>query len=137
MGVVGGLVFLGFEVQQNTTQLRTEASYSVSEALSKLNAAVYNDPVLADVLVRGEQDIALLDETELRQFSLYQFDRINLAQHIEVLKQAGVTDIHFPYVDFLEKDFHSKAGLQQFLVLVDEEWEGSRELYNRFLLDHE
>ncbi len=49
VGVVGGLVFLAFEVQQSTTQLRADSSYSVNEALSMLNAAVYNDPILADI----------------------------------------------------------------------------------------
>ena len=130
LGVVGGLVFLGYEVQQNTTQLRAESSYSVNEALSMLNAAIYNDPILADILERGEKDLFSLDATERRQFVSYQFDRINLAIHIQALEKDGLFDIHFPYVNFLIQQFRSNSGLQEFLVLVEEEWEGSRDLYD-------
>jgi len=133
-GVVGGLIFLGYEVQQNTTQLRAESSYSINEALSMMNSAIYNDPVLADILERGEKDLFSLTDTERRQFNSYQFDRINLAIHIRALEKDGVTDIHFPYVDFLTNQFRSNPGLQQFLVLVDDEWEGSRVLYDKMLI---
>ena len=131
LGVIGGLVFLGFEVQQNTTQLRAESSYSVNDALSAINSAIYNDPVLAEILERGEADLSSLDSTESRQFVSYQFDRINLAIHILQLEEDGVYEVHFPYVEFLIQQFHSNPGLQDFLVLVEDQWAGSRELYNR------
>lgn len=99
-----------------------------------LNAAIYNDPTLADILERGEADFSVLDPTEQRQFISYQFDRINLAIHIRELEEDGLTEIHFPYVDFLVQQFRSNPGLQQFLIAVDEEWEGSRELYDRMLI---
>ena len=126
-----GLIFLGFEVQQNTTQLRTESSYSVNEALSMLNAGVYNDGILANILERGEKNLSSLDPAERRQFVAYQFDRINLAIHIQSLEADGISDIHFPYVDFLIAQYQSKQGLQEFLVLIESEWAGSRELYDR------
>jgi hypothetical protein len=131
VGVVGGLIFLGYEVQQNTTQLRSESSYSVNEALSMMNSAIYSDQILADIVERGEKELSSLDETERRQFIAYQFDRINLAIHIRALERDGLTDIHFPYLKFLTKQFHSNPGLQEFLIFVDEEWEGSRELYDQ------
>ena len=137
VGVVGGLVFLAFEVQQSTTQLRADSSYSVNEALSMLNAAVYNDPILADILERGEKDLFSLDATERRQFISYQFDRINLAIHIQALEKDGLTEIHFPYVDFLVQQFRSNPGLQEFLVLVEEEWKGAQDLYDRLRTDAE
>jgi hypothetical protein len=131
VGVIGGLIFLGLEVRQNTTQVRSESSYSINEALSMMNSAIYNDPGLADILERGEKDLFSLNETERRQFISYQFDRINLAIHIRALEQDGLTDIHFPYVEFLTKQFRSNPGLQEFLLLVDDEYEGDRELYDQ------
>jgi len=133
-GVVGGLIFLGYQVHQNTIQMRTESSYSINEALSMMNAGIYNDPVFADVMVRGEADFLSLDQTERAQFIAYQFDRINLAIHYQALKKEGLTDIHFPYDQFLIKQFRSKPGLQQFLRSVDEDWEGSRELFDQMLV---
>ena len=133
-GVIAGLIFLGYEIRQNTTQLRAEALYSINEAISTLNAGVYNDAVLADIKVRGEADFSSLNQIEREQFSMYQFDRINLAELYLSLKDEGLTDIHFPFVQFLIRDFRSKPGLQQFLKYVDEDWEGSRYLYDQMLV---
>ena len=133
-GVIAGLIFLGYEIRQSTTQLRAEAWYSISEAISMQNAGVYNDPVLADIKVRGEADFLSLNQTEREQFSAFQFDRINLAEYYMGLKDEGLTDIHFPYDQFLIRDFRSKPGLQQFLKYVDEGWEGDRDLYDQMLV---
>ena len=133
-GVIAGLIFLGYEIRQNTTQLRAEALYSINEAISMLNAGVYNDAVLADIKVRGEADFLSLNQIEREQFSMYQFDRINLAELYLSLKDEGLTDIHFPFDQFLIRDFRSKPGLQQFLKYVDEDWEGSRYLYDQLLV---
>lgn len=131
LGVVGGLVFVGFEVQQNTTQIRAEASYSINESLSNLNSAIYNDSVFADIVVRGEERLSSLSPTEQRQFKVYQYDRINLAIYVLELEDDGLAQLHFPYVDRLAQDFHRSPGLQEFLVLVEDEWVGHPELYER------
>ena len=131
LGVVGGLVFVGLEVQQNTTQIRAEASYSINEALGILNSAIYNDPVFADMVVRGEKSFSSLTEVEQRQFSAYQYDRVNLAIHVLTLEDEGLSEVHFPYVDRLAQDFHGSPGLQAFLVFVEDDWVGHRELYER------
>ncbi len=131
LGVVGGLVFVGYEVQQNTTQIRAEASYSINEALSVLNSAIYNDPVFADIVVRGEKEFFSLNPTEQRQFNAYQYDRLNLARHVLTLEDQGLAQVHFPYVDRLVKDFHRNPGLQEFLVFIEDERVGEPELYER------
>lgn len=133
-GVIAGLVFLGYEIRQNTTQLRAEASYSINEALSMLNAGVYNDPVFADIKVRGEADFMSLNQTERAQFVAFQFDRINLAIHYLALKEEGLSNIHFPYDQFLIREFRTKPGLQQFLRFIDEDWAGRRDLYDQLLV---
>ena len=101
IGVLGGFLFVAYEIQQNTAQLRAEASYSINEALSSLNSAEYSDQAFADVLNRGEQDLDSLDPAEARQFFIFQFDRINLALHISELEEDGLHDVHFPYREFL------------------------------------
>ena len=131
LGVVGGLVFVGFEVQQNTTQIRAEASYSINEALSNLNSAIYNDPVFADIVMRGEKEFFSLNPTEQRQFNAYQYDRLNLARHVLTLDDQGLSQVHFPYVDRLVKDFHRNPGLQEFLIFIEDERVGEPELYER------
>jgi hypothetical protein len=32
LGVIGGLFFLGYEIRQNTSQMRAEAAYSINES---------------------------------------------------------------------------------------------------------
>ena len=132
-GVIAGLVFLGFEIQQNTTQLRAEASYSINEALSMLNAGVYNDSVFADIMVRGDADFYSLNQTERAQFIAFQFDRINLMIHYLELKKEGLTGIHFPYDEFMVNEFHSKPGLQEFLLFVEDTWVGAPDVYDALL----
>jgi len=129
-GVIGGLVFLGYETQQNTLQLRAEASYSINEALSMMNSGIYNDPIMANIKLRGEADLSSLTPTALQQFIAHQFDRINLAIHVLALEEEGLSDIHFPYIDFLVDQYHENPGLQEFLVLVKDNWKGSEDLYD-------
>ena len=137
LGVVAGLVFVGLEVQQNTTQIRADASNSINEALSVLNSAIYNDPVFADIVVRGEKSYSSLTETEQRQFEAYVYDRVNLATHVIKLEGDGLTQVHFPYVDRLAQDFHRSPGIQEFLISIEDEWVGERELYERLRIRDE
>ena len=131
LGVVAGLVFVGYEVQQNTTQIRADASYSVNEALSTLNSAIYNDAVFANIVVKGENDYSSLSSTEQRQFNAYQYDRINLATYVLDLEDDGLSQIHFPYVERLVQDFHRSPGLQEFLISIENDWVGESDLYER------
>lgn len=135
LSVLGGLIFLGYETRQNTMQLRAQASNSVTEGLSRVNAAIFSDPVLADLVRRGEQDLSSLTPTEAEQFRAYEFDRINLAIEVMTLERDGVADVQFPYVEFLVRQFHSKPGLQAFLVSVKDKWVGAPELYEMLRSD--
>ena len=137
LGVVGGLVFVGYEVQQNTTQIRAEASYSINEALSILNSAIYNDPIFADIVVRGEKEFSSLSPTEQRQFNAYQYDRLNLAVYVLSLEDVGLSEVHFPYVERLVQDFHRSPGLQEFLVFVEDDLVRHSELYERLRIKDE
>lgn len=96
-----------------------------------LNSAVYNDAVLADIVLRGEKDLSSLNPTEQEQFVAFQFDRINLAIHILTLENEGLADVHFPLVEFLIQEYERKPGFQEFLVLVEDDWVGAPELYER------
>ena len=137
VAIVGSLIFVGMEVQQNTTQIRAEASYSINEALSVLNSAIYNDPVFADIVMRGEKEFFSLNPTEQRQFNAYQYDRLNLARHVLTLEDQGLSQVHFPYLDRLVKDFHRSPGLQEFLRFIEDERVGEPELYERLRIRDE
>jgi hypothetical protein len=44
LGVIGGLVFVGYEVRQNTAQLRADSSRSITETVNALNEGLYSNP---------------------------------------------------------------------------------------------
>ena len=137
LGVIVGLIFLGLQIKQNTSQMRANTSFNINQSVSILNSAWYNNPVLSDILLRGENDFSSLDTIERTQFIKYQFDRINLGIHVLALERDGLSEIHFPYVDFLVQEFHGKPGNQELLVFLDAIWVGSRELYEKLLLKKE
>ena len=129
--VIVGLIFLTLQIKQNTTQLRANASFTINESISMMNSSEYNNPILSDILNRGEENLTSLNPTELRQFIAYQWDRINLAIHMLILEEEGLSDLHFPYVTFLIQQYHNKPGLQEFIVSVEHTWVGDKKLYFR------
>jgi hypothetical protein len=135
--VVASLIFVGFEVRQNTSQLRTEAARAVTEMVNDLNASLYSDAALAEIVEKGTQDFDALDKIELAQFELFQFARLNIADYIVDLEREGVSDLSFRYVDYIARDFNTKPGLQAFMRKHAETYVGSPALLARLLNDQE
>jgi hypothetical protein len=136
-GVIAGLVILAYEIRQNTSQIRAEASYSIDQSVELLNQAVFQDEAFADLLVRGEQSFQNLAPTEQRRLTAYFFTEINLADYIIGLEEAGLADLHFDYVEFKISEFNSAAGRKEFVDSVLTETGpdnfGSQELYQRLV----
>jgi len=131
VGVLGGLVFVGFEVRQNTSQLRAESSHSITASVNEMNAGIYSDSTLAELLLRGEQDLESLSAIERVRFEAFQYSRLNVAEYIQDLENEGVTDLNFRFVDFVVRDFTSKPGLQAFISEIEDKYVGSDELLAR------
>ncbi len=135
LGVIGGLVFVGYEVRQNTVQLRAESSQSITEAVNSINAGVYSDPELAAILQRGTVDLAVLNAVERDQFDAFQFARLNIAEYALDLEREGVSDLNFRYVEWTVREFNTKPGLRAFIRKHEETYVGSDELLSRLLDD--
>lgn len=133
LGVLGGLVFVGLEIRQNTSQLRVEASQTITASVNELNAGVYGDAGLADLLKRGEQNLETLDAIERRRFDAFQFSRLNIAEYVLDLKTEGVSNLNFRFVDYVVRDFQTKPGLQEFMREYEETYVGSEELLSRLI----
>jgi len=133
LGVIGGLIFVGYEVRQNTVQLRAESSQSITESVNALNAGVYADPVLAEILLRGSGNLTALDALERAQFDAFQFARLNIAEYVLDLEREGVSDLNFRYVEFIVREFNTKPGLRAFIREYEKVYVGSDELLNRLL----
>lgn len=135
--VVASLVFVGYEVRQNTSQLRTDAARSVTEMVNHLNAGIFSDAALAVIVRKGAWDFAALDEIERAQFESYQFARLNIADYIMDLEQEGVSGLSFRYLDYIVRDFNQKPGLQAFIRAHAETFVGSPVLLSRLLNEPE
>ena len=133
IGVLAGLVFVGLEIQQNTSQLRMDASFSLTQAVNEQNAAIYQNSELTELLLRGEQDLAALNPVELERFASFQFSRLNVAESAEDLRREGVTGLNFEYVEFIVRQYQTKPGLQAFIRGRKDTYVGSRELLARLL----
>jgi hypothetical protein len=133
LAVLGGLVFVGLEIRQNTSQLRTDASYSVTAAVNELNAGLYGDPGLTELVLRGEADLSALDVIERARFDAYQFARINIAEYIEDLEMEGVSNLSFRYAEFIVREFQTKPGLRAFIREHQSTYVGSVDLLARLL----
>jgi hypothetical protein len=133
LAVLGGLVFVGLEIRQNTSQLRTDASYSITAAVNEVNAGLYGDPGLTEVLLRGEADLGSLDAIERARFDAYQFARINIAEYVEDLEIEGVSNLSFRYAEFIVHEFQTKPGLRAFIREHRGTYAGSADLLARLL----
>jgi hypothetical protein len=64
LGVIVGLIFLTYEVRQNTAQMRADAGYSINEAVDALNSSIYQDKDFAALLLRAEQTFNELEPVD-------------------------------------------------------------------------
>ena len=135
IGVLFGLVFVGYEVSQNTVQLRAESSQAITESVNALNAGMYSDPDLAEILIRGMEDLGALDSVERARFDAYQFARLNIAEYALDLEREGVSDLNFRYVEWIVRQFNEKPGLRAFIREHQDTYVGSEELLARLLDD--
>ena len=128
IAVLGGILFLAYEIRQNTSQMRTEGSRSITEMVNALNADRYSDPTLTDLFIRGNQDFNSLNPIEQNRYGQFQFARINLAEYILLLEEEGLNDLQFPYVEFTVRDIRDNPGARDWLKSVEDIWLGSEEL---------
>ena len=135
IGVLFGLVFVGYEVRQNTVQLRAESSQSITEGVNALNAGVYSDPELAELLMRGTEDLGALDSVERNRFDAFQFARLNIAEYALDLEREGISDLNFKYVEWIVIEFNEEPGLRAFIREHKNTYVGSEELLVRLLGD--
>ena len=135
IGVLCGLIFVGYEVRQNTVQLRAESSQSITEGVNALNTPLFSDSELAEILLRGTDDYGALDSVERSRFDMYQFSRLNIAEYVMDLERDGISDLNFRYVEWIVREFNERPGLRAFIRQHEKTYVGSDELLSRLLDD--
>ncbi|MEX0645271.1 MAG: hypothetical protein WD076_08170 [Parvularculaceae bacterium] len=76
--VIPSILYLAFQIHQNTKQLKAAARYQFVEATGQINAVMAGDKSAASVFRRGISDYASLDEDERWQFLII------IGQHLQI-----------------------------------------------------
>ena len=133
LGLIAGLFFLTLEIKQNTSQMRTGASFSINQGLNNLNSAIYQDSTFAELYLRGSKSFSDLNEVETTRFRAYAFDMLNLYIFANQLEDQELTDTHTDVNKVMIDRFQKNPGLAEFLKTIKNEWAASDELYQRLL----
>jgi hypothetical protein len=64
----GSLVFVGFQIRQNTNATRAVSHHTITDALNQVNFALVKDEVVARLWSSGLRDRSSLDEVKIEQF---------------------------------------------------------------------
>ena len=137
LGLIIGLIFLGYEVRQNTSQLRADAGYSINEAVDALNSSIYQDREFAALVLQAEQSFSELERVDQSRIVAFFFSELNLADYISKLESEGMSDLHFDYVDFKVSEFWSMPGRREFVeqYVVPSDSFGSDKLHRQLTID--
>lgn len=68
LGVLAGLVFVGFELQQNTAAIQAATSQGLLEQANQSNFLLATNSDFADLVSRGDSSIDDLSEVERLRF---------------------------------------------------------------------
>jgi hypothetical protein len=76
--VIPSILYLAFQIQQNTKQLKAAARYQFVEATGQMNAVMAADTRAASVFRRGTENYESLDADERMQFLVF------IGQHMQI-----------------------------------------------------
>ena len=92
-GVMAGLVFLGFEIQQNTRAVQNESYLSVMALLIDHQSTIIADENFSRIVMTGEDSPAELSPEEWYRFSEAMYGRLGVWEYLYLGRQEGsVTD---------------------------------------------
>ena len=91
VGVIAGIVFLGFELQQNNKQLELQSYQGWVTANLQLNMAL-TDPTLSEIIALGNIDSANLSEGSFVSFAMWNMGVMQMVQAVDYLYRSGSLD---------------------------------------------
>ena len=71
VGVMAGIIFLAFELQQNTVATQLEAASNFQDSFSELDLFIVGNPEFADLLRKGREGEETSPTDELRLWVFY------------------------------------------------------------------
>ena len=124
IGVVGSLIYLAFQIRQNTKSVRAAAFQEAMRDISALSELLAHDVGLNRIWFAATRDFESLDVEDQRRFASYMISFLRRLESLLYQTQQGI----------LEPE--SWAGLREFLKYVFSQpgvaqwWKNSRNLFN-------
>lgn len=94
VGVIAGIVFLGYEMRQNTQVARQEAYSSFTQSITDVNTTLMSNSELAEIVARAREGARRSDFSPTEQFQ-YDLTIVSLVRVFEGLYQSleeGIVD---------------------------------------------
>lgn len=117
VGVIAGIAFLAIELRQNTAAIRSQSSIAVNDSLAHLNEALYDNPELTDIWIKGRESLDSLSPSEAERFAAFVLERLNLAVYVRELERSGSADTHIDWIGIMRTEILQYPGLCDFLAL--------------------
>jgi len=92
MLLFGSLVFVGFQVRQNTKATRAVSHHTITDALNQLNLTFAKDPAVAKLWTSGMNDRSSLDGVQLDQYDALMRAYMHICDTMYYQAQVGAGD---------------------------------------------
>jgi len=139
LGVILSLVYLAFQIRQNTNAMRGAAHESHISRVTNVTLGIGTNPQASELIARGSRDFGSLSHTERAQYrhpmgalligaeaTLYQFKRGNLEEEIWERSRATFQSV-VPFPGFHDYWVNARDNFTPgFQAVVDAEIERSR-----------
>ena len=124
IGVLAGILFLAFEIQQNTLATKLDAATMFQTSYSEIEVSIYGDPEFAALLVKGREDRPV-DEIESLRLQVFHNNVMRHWQTNHLLYLAGALDedIWTGNREFMKLVLGDNIGLRR-------HWQSSKRLYS-------
>jgi len=99
VGVIGSLIYVGVQIQKNTTETRRANARATAHDHAQAIHAILQDPEVSAIIIRGLDDIDSLDSTER-----YRFDLATLIW-LQAIEQAFADIRQRDYPDDMEETY--------------------------------
>ena len=110
-GVVGSLIFVGFQVRQNSAGLRYAAAQSLITTYNDLFSNVIDSEEFAGIFRQGLQDLGSLDGASSTRFYAFSSKALRIYQGMHWQWQRGaIDDGLFMSMTTLLEDFSTRPG---------------------------
>jgi hypothetical protein len=95
LGVIVTLGFLVFQLRQNTRALKSDGFYHVAQMIHHPTTLIIQDPELADIHLRGNEDYESLGDVERDRYHYLMVQRIHAIEMLKQFEKAGTADDWF------------------------------------------